>query len=107
MVCTFIALSEFISIKDYIIKISNSIKELYDYDLIKKCTKCGNISLKSSFHKMLSSKDGLNPQCKNCRRQFYNENRDLILSQKKNYYNDNRDLILSQKKNYYNDNIVI
>ena len=30
---------------------SSSIKELYDYDLIKNCSKCGNISLKSSFHK--------------------------------------------------------
>ena len=60
---------------------SNSIKELYDYDLIKRCSKCGNISLKSNFHKKLSSKDGLQFQCKNCRQQFYNENRDLILSQ--------------------------
>ena len=45
---------------------SNSNKELYDYDLIKKCIKCGNISLKSNFHKKLSSKDGLQSQCKVC-----------------------------------------
>ena len=30
---------------------SSCIKDLYDYDLIKKCFKCGNISLKSNFHK--------------------------------------------------------
>ena len=29
---------------------SNCIEDLYDYDLVKKCSKCGNISLKSSFH---------------------------------------------------------
>ena len=27
------------------------IKDLYDYDLIKNCLKCGNISLKSNFHR--------------------------------------------------------
>ena len=29
---------------------SNCIKELYDYDLVKKCGKCGIISLKSNFY---------------------------------------------------------
>ena len=29
---------------------SNCIKDLYDYDLINKCSKCKNISLKSNFH---------------------------------------------------------
>ena len=27
------------------------IKDLMDYDLVKKCSKCGNISLRSNFHK--------------------------------------------------------
>ena len=30
---------------------SNCIKDLYDYNLMKNCTKCGNISLKSNFYK--------------------------------------------------------
>ena len=30
---------------------SNCIKDLYDYDLFKKCCRCGIISLKSNFHK--------------------------------------------------------
>ena len=30
---------------------SNCIKDLYDYDLIKKCSKCGIVSLKKNFHK--------------------------------------------------------
>ena len=29
---------------------SNCIKVLYDYDMVKKCSKCGTISLKSNFH---------------------------------------------------------
>ena len=30
---------------------SSCVKDLYDYDLIKKCLNCGNISLKSNFYK--------------------------------------------------------
>ena len=42
---------------------SNCIKELYDYDLVKNCSKCGNISLKNNFHKNKNTKDGLNTHC--------------------------------------------
>ena len=37
---------------------SNSIKDLFDYDLVKKCSKCGIISLKSNFHKNKTKSDG-------------------------------------------------
>ena len=30
---------------------SNSIKELYDYDLVTRCCRCKNILLKTKFHK--------------------------------------------------------
>ena len=55
---------------------SNCIKDLYDYDLINKCLKCGNISLKSTFHKDKNREDGLQPHCVSCRTQYYNENRE-------------------------------
>ena len=29
-----------------------------DYDLMKNCSKCGNISLKSNFHKNKNTYDG-------------------------------------------------
>ena len=35
---------------------SNCIKELFDYDLVKKCCRCKNILLKSSFHKKKTEK---------------------------------------------------
>ena len=41
---------------------SNCIKDLDDYELIKKCSKCGIVSLKSNFHKNKKPKDGLHPQ---------------------------------------------
>ena len=45
---------------------SNCIKDLYDYNLIKKCSKCGIVKLESNFHKNKKSSDGLNKHCKNC-----------------------------------------
>ena len=72
------------------------IKALYDYDLVKKCSKCGIVQLKSNFHKNKKSKDGLHPQCIFCRKVYYNENRDRV----KQYYLDNHDRI----KEYYLEN---
>ena len=38
---------------------SGCIKDLYDYDPVKKCSRCGIVTLKSNFHKRTLSKDGL------------------------------------------------
>ena len=54
---------------------SNSIKHLFDCDLVKKCSKCGIISLKSNFHKDKSKTDGLKAICILCRKKYYLENR--------------------------------
>ena len=59
---------------------SNCIKDLYNYNLIKKCSKCAIVKLKSIFHKRSKSSDGLQPQCKNC-----------ILQKQKQYDIENRD----------------
>ena len=83
---------------------SNSNKDLYDYDLVKKCLKCGNISLKSNFHKNKNRKDGLQAYCLCCRTQYCNENRDQIIEYKKKYYLDNRDQIIENRKNYIKQN---
>ena len=49
-------------------------KELYVYDLVKKCSKCRIISLKSDFQKKSKSKDGLDLQCISCRKKYYYNN---------------------------------
>ena len=88
----------------------NCIKDLYDYDLIKKCSKCKNILLKSNFHKDNTRNDGLYNQCKVCRKDYYLDNQDRI----KQYYLDNRDRIkeyqlknhekiITQQKKYKNN----
>ena len=52
---------------------SKCTKEINGYDLVKKCSRCGIISLKGNFHKRTLSKDGLYNQCKVCRKEYYNE----------------------------------
>ena len=64
---------------------STCIKNLYDYELVKKCLKCGNVSLKSNFHKIKNRKDGLQAYCLSCRTQYCNENRDQLIEYKKKY----------------------
>ena len=72
---------------------SKCTKGLMDYDLIKRCSKCGIISLKNIFHKNNLTKDGLFSQCKSCviqkQKQYQIENR----VKKRKYYNENQDKI--------------
>ena len=68
---------------------STCIKELHDYDLAKKCSRCGIVKLKSNFHKRLKSSDGLLAQCKCCvvqkQRIYGSENREKIINRNKDY----------------------
>ena len=45
---------------------STCIKDLFDYDLVKKCCRYKNILLKANFHKNKNMSDGFKPQCKFC-----------------------------------------
>ena len=60
---------------------SNCVRDLYYYELVKKCSKCGKISLKSNFHKDLKRNDGIFWQCKLYRKvyrkKYYEEKIDL------------------------------
>ena len=79
-------------------KLSNSFKELIDYDLVKKCCVCKKCSIKSNFHKNTKSRDGLFSHCKICvlqkQKQYDLENRD----KKREYYQNNRDRLKNYQK---------
>ena len=89
---------------------SNCIKDLLDYDLVKKCCRCKSICLKTNFCKSKNMSDGLHPQCISCGKKYYNESRDRV----KQYYLDNRDRIkeyqlknrnqINTRMNEYNKN---
>ena len=83
---------------------SNCIKDLYDYNLVKKCLKCGNISLKSNFHKDKNRENDFQLHCICCRTQYYNENRDRLLNKQNFYDKENCDKVKEYKKKYYLDN---
>ena len=89
---------------------SNCIKELYDYDLVKKCYKCGIILLTSIFHKNKTKNDGLDPKCIFCRKNYSLENRnrmkDYSLGNRdriKEYQLKNHDKIIAGKKTHSNN----
>ena len=78
---------------------SNSNKDLYDYDLVKKCSKCGIISLKSNFYKDCIKKDGYKSECIFCSKEYCFVNRGWVLNNRKTYVKKNRAKInLYQKK---------
>ena len=45
---------------------NDCIKDLHDYDLVKKSCRCGNISLKYNLHKNKLTQDGCRTASKNC-----------------------------------------
>ena len=73
---------------------SNSIEELYEYDLVKKCCRCKDILLKSNFHKKTSSKDGLDPRYNPCLEKYYLDDRDRV----KQYYLNIQDRLNKYQK---------
>ena len=75
---------------------SNNIKDLYHYELVKKRCRCKIKPLRSNFHKNKLTKDGYRSACKICEENFYLNNRD----RKKEYYYNNRDQLLDKMKKY-------
>ena len=74
---------------------------MYDYDLIKRCCTCGNISLNSFFQKNKKKSDGFNPQCEFCRKKYKVDNQDRLMNKQKFYNEQNRDQTIGyQLKNH-------
>ena len=79
---------------------SNCIKDLFVYNLVKQCCRCQNILLKSNFHKDNKRKDGLYNQCKICRKEYYFKSSFQLIQKQKDYYLENRDSELERCKQY-------
>tara|TARA_R110000796_G_scaffold107281_1_gene218007 strand:+ start:244 stop:1032 length:789 start_codon:yes stop_codon:yes gene_type:complete len=71
---------------------------------MKECTKCGETKDVSEYGKSKKRSDGLDPSCKDCRKQYYQDNREEILAKRKQYYPKIREDKLSYNKQYYQDN---
>ena len=70
---------------------SNCMKDLYDYNLVKKCCRCGILKLKSNFHERSLSKVGLINQSKICGKEYYMNISINSIQKQKQYYLENRD----------------
>ena len=88
---------------------STCIKDLFDYELVKKCCTCKIIFLKSNFHKDKNRKDGLQPHCKFCvndyNKNYYVANQDRLLNKQKLYNKENRDKINTRMNEYFKNRI--
>jgi len=71
---------------------------------MKECTKCGETKDVSEYGKCNKLKDGLKGKCKECRRQYRQDNREHIAKKNKEYRQENREEILLRNKQYYEDN---
>ena len=79
---------------------SNCIKDLFDYDLVKRCCRCKNILVKSNFHKDNKRKDGFYNQCKICRNEYKIKNSIQLIQKQKDYCLENRDSELERCKKH-------
>ena len=81
---------------------SNCIKDLYEYDLVKKSNKCGIVSLKSNFYKNKTNRDGHRSECRSCcknySKKYYYDNQDRLLNKQKLYGKQNRAKINSNER---------
>ena len=67
---------------------------------MKVCNKCKQKKPFEEFHKYGKSKDGLQSWCKDCVKQYYEQNKESIREQRKQYREQNKESI----KQYYEQN---
>lgn len=76
--------------------------------MYKTCSKCKNKKLLSEFSKNKSLKDGYHSQCKECVKEYYENNKDYIRSYKqkhsKSYYILNKEKITEYRQLYREEN---
>ena len=72
--------------------------------LTKTCSKCKTEKLTTEFNKCSSKKDGLYPSCRDCRKKFELENKEKILSKKREYRENNKDLLNKKSLDSYHKN---
>jgi hypothetical protein len=71
----------------------------------KTCSKCKELRLLSDFGKLNSSPDGLRYDCKLCRKDYREKNKEIINNKHKEWYKDNKQMHLEKSKLYREKNI--
>jgi gas vesicle protein len=70
----------------------------------KVCQRCKQDKELSAFNKMSSSTDGHDKWCRDCKKAYFQANKEEILIKQKEYYNANKSAIAEKTKGYYAKN---
>src|SRR5574344_1510599 len=70
----------------------------------KECSCCHEVKPVSEFNKHKRHSDGLHSKCKECRKKYYQENKDKIKEYNKKRYQENKDYYKEYKKTYNQEN---
>ncbi len=70
----------------------------------KKCTKCSIVKCLSEFYKDKRSKHEYLSKCKQCCKEYVDQNKQKIQKRAKKWYDNNREKALKTRKNYRNKN---
>jgi len=77
----------------------------HEHEGMKKCTKCGEIKPATAeyFNRDRTKKDGIRTQCRECRREYYQKNKDRRLEYWREYYQKNKDRKLEYWREYWRE----
>lgn len=71
---------------------------------MKYCKACDSTRMLAEFSNDSSRKDGKDPQCKVCKKEYYEKNKERHLERARKSHEKNRDNLLEYKKEYYQTN---
>ncbi len=71
---------------------------------IKTCSKCKEKKDVCDFNKSSRNESGLRGECKNCQKQYYNQNVEKLKKRRKERYSEKSDEELTRNKVYYEKN---
>lgn len=71
---------------------------------VKTCSKCKDEKKVFEFSKNKSKKDGLASFCKECQKEWRNNNKKILSERWKKYYNSHKSAVLEYSKNHYKNN---
>ena len=83
------------------------IKRNYDHEgklISKECNKCHEVKLIDEFYKCKRSKDGLQVKCKQCEKQYREDNKERYQEYDKQYKENNKEWYQEYNKQYYKNN---
>ena len=67
---------------------------------MKYCNKCKQTKDVSEFGKCRRNKDGLDRWCRECKKQYWQQNRETLNKKSREYYHNNREAISKQRARY-------